>query len=165
MEHLRTQMMMLLCFRLTEEVNGLMNEQNNFFKQCPSNIPEQNNVVLILSFRVILPHNSPLLPSLLKSKVCTDFPLDKSLKSLYQFNENPQNSISTKKLKRGKFSLLFSKQHCRLIEYWENETTKIYRNRNINSNFPKNALNYYLVLFSKATSVNIMNIECVSQSL
>lgn len=39
---------------------------------------------------------------------------------------------------------------------------KIYRNRNINSNFPKNALNYYLVLFSKATSVNIMNIECVS---
>ena len=32
MEHLWTQMMILFCFRLMEEVNGLMNELNNFFK-------------------------------------------------------------------------------------------------------------------------------------
>ena len=34
MEHLWTQMVILFCFRLTEEVNGLMNELNNFFNSA-----------------------------------------------------------------------------------------------------------------------------------
>lgn len=84
---------------------------------------------------------------------------------LYQFNENPQSSISTKRLKRGKVALFILSS---IFSYylWEsvggNEITKFYRNRNIYFDFPKSGLKYYLLLFSKASyvKINLCAIKC-----